>query len=318
MNTKNFFFKICLGVGIVTTHYFAVNNMASAVSLNSLSYKSGLENILDIDLEVKTELIPIALDDIFSLWQEIKTENSPLKNSIKAQIEIYQDEQPKLLESLTTSLGRLQFNLDTTNSSNSEVLILSQTDYDDVNRGVYDFKTNLTNNYQVGQRQGQGQGSISEQPPKPGFFKQEILGYTYGYSHAKTNSFSTFQQELSGFSSSSISRNNSYSAPTGYYSNPSKSGSNVAVSIEDIKAMKSRGIKKTSIPLTPQQKALQEQLERQREKLNQRNKRLREKLERDRKKRQEQRARERTKRLKEQKRRSERIAQQQARRNRNR
>ena len=202
MNSKKFLLKICLGAGLFFPHCFLLSNTASAVSLKSYSNNSSLENILTTDFDVEEEFIFIPLIDSSSIGEEIQSSNLPLTEGIEVQIGTYQQQQPELLNSLIASLRQLQFNQENRNSDGYTVPILSQTGYSDIYQDVYDFETELTNNFLESPRNPRPK--LVDNQQNLGFLKQEIPGYTYISYGSRTSYLDKIKgnaSQISGFNS---------------------------------------------------------------------------------------------------------------------
>lgn len=335
MNTRNLFFPVCLGTGMFFLNYFLGNSKAFAVSFKPFVYEFSLEAILEEDLALEADFKGMPLGDLESLKSPIKINNLLVVNEpIKLPLQVAQPKDPLLLSSLITSLQELEFNGRISNSqiSNSEentVLILSQTDLGNIYQNVYDFDTELTNDFRENPR-NIPQNRINNQET-PRFFKQEILSYSYLTPKSNKNSPANLNRNTSrlGISNSlsqNYSRNYSYTtySSSSYYTGSQVpisnniSSSNTASPIRKISTVQ-YNISRPSPNKTKQQIELEKKLAKQREQLRKKAQKLKERLAKEREQRAKQRAKERQKRLKEQQKRFQRIAKQQAKsRNRNR
>ncbi|MDJ0576522.1 MAG: hypothetical protein QNJ65_15315, partial [Xenococcaceae cyanobacterium MO_234.B1] len=221
MNSKKFLLKICLGAGLFFSYCGVWNHAASALSLTSSTSNSSLENILTTDFDVEEEFIFIPLIDSSSIGEEIQSSNLPsnlpLTEGIEVQIETYQEPQPELLNSLIASLQQLQFNQENRNSDGYRVPILSQTGYGDTSRDVYDFETELTNNFLESPRNPRPK--LADNRQKLGFLNQEIPGYTYISYGSRTSYLDKIKgnaSQISGFNS--ISQYSQIPINSSYYS----------------------------------------------------------------------------------------------------
>lgn len=349
MNTRNFLLNICLGTGLLFINYFLASNKASAVSLKPSFEESSLESILKLELSLEEELDLMSLGDLESVGSPIQVElpvqvDSLLVNEdieVPLNIEIFQEEQPELLQSLVTSLKELEFNGQISNSearisgeNRNTIIILSQTDSSGIYQDVYDFDTELTEDVRSTPR-NVSQNVVDNQK-SPGLFKQEILTYTYVAPRSRQNNLANINQNTSQIGGvGSLSRNHSYiklgsssyytqtQAPTinniNYRSQGTDDFDNGGFDIKKIRAIQSTNIARPSLNKTKQQIELEKRLAEQRKELQKKNQQLRKKLAKEQKERAKQRARARKERLKQQKERFKRIAQQQAKfRNRNR
>ncbi len=341
MNSKKFLLKICLGAGLFFSYCGIWNHAASALSLKSSTSNSSLENILTTDFEVEEEFILIPLIDSSSIGEEIQSSNLPLTEGIKVQIGTYQEQQPELLNSLIASLRQLQFNQENRNSDGYTVPILSQTGYGDTSRDVYDFETELTNNFIGSPRNPRPK--LADNRQKLGLLTQEIPGYTYISYGSRTSYLDKIKGNASQiFGFNSISQYSQIPVNASYYSrsisllqqdysiqnllnttsrieslqiqySQDKVSNNFSLSPREIEIETTNlgSIRRPSIQKTPEQIALEERLQEQREKLEERTKKLREKLEKQRKKREEQRRKKAEKQAEQRKKRLEQMAKRQ-------
>ena len=326
MNTKNFFLlKIGLGAGLFLAHFGLYNNSAYAVSLKYRTTNSSLENLLTTDFDVEEEYTLIPLSEPLSIWDEIKSENLPLTEAIGFQIETYQEQPEKLLTSLITSLQGLEFDQNIGDSGENTVQILSQTGYEDIYQDIYDFETELTNDFQQQPENNLQRRADNRQPSD--FFEPSILSYTYTSDRSITNYLENTTSQISTLRS--LSQESTIPLTTSSYYTGSTSSSQQGYSVQNLSnlnggitglqsqygvsnnfSLPSReiaiettnfnNIKLPSIQKTPEQIELEEKLEKQREQMEKRIEKLKEKLEKDREKREQQRAKEQEKRAREQ------------------
>ena len=353
MNTKSFLLNVCLGTGLLFSNYFLVKNKASAVSFKPTFAEFSIEGILAVDLALEEELKLMPLGDLDFIRPEIPTDNllvnKAINQDLKAPPQIAEPEQPKLLQSLAASLKELELNGESSNSEvissgENTVIILSQTGLADIYQDVYDFGTELTNDFRETPRNVRQNVVTNRQTPR--LFKQEIITYTYTAPGSGRNNPLNINQNTTQIGVvSSLSRNYSYTTVgnSSYYTQTQSlisnnidqrtlvtTGSvvaeqsnydlnNVAFPIKTISTIQANNIPRLSIAKTKEQTELDKKLAKQRERLRKKNEKLRKKLEKEREKRAKQRAKERQKRLEEQKKRFQKIAERQARlRNRNR
>ncbi|MDJ0682144.1 MAG: hypothetical protein QNJ18_20070 [Xenococcaceae cyanobacterium MO_167.B52] len=353
MNTRSFLLNICLGTGLLFSNYFLVKNKASAVSFKPAFAEFNIEGILAVDLALEEELELMPLGDLDALRPGIPTDNllvnQVISQDLKVSPQIAESEQPKLLQSLAESLKELELNGQSSNSEvissgDNTVIILPQTGLADVYQDVYDFETELTNDFRETPRNVRQNVVTNRQTPR--IFKQEIITYTYkAPGSGRKNPLNINQNTTQIGFVSSLSRNYSYTTVgnTSYYSQTQNLISNnidqrtlftrsyaiagqsndnlnnVAFGNRKISTIQPNNIPRLSIEKTKERSELDKKLAKQRERLRKKNEKLRKKLEKEQQKRAKQRAKERQKRLEEQKKRFQKIAERQARlRNRNR
>ena len=353
MNTRSFLLNICLGTGLLFSNYFLVKNKASAVSFKPTFAEFSIEGILAVDLALEEELELIPLGDLDFIRPEIPTDNllvnKAINQDLKAPPQIAEPEQPKLLQSLAASLKELELNGESSNSEvtssgDNTVIILSQTGLADIYQDVYDFETELTNDFRETPRNVRQNVATNRQTPR--IFKQKIITYTYTAPGSGRNNPLNINQNTTQIGVvSSLSRNYSYTTVenSSYYTQSQNLISNnidqrtlftrgyaikgqnnndlnnVAFGNRKITTIQPNNIPRLSIEKTKEERELEKKLAKQQERLRKKNEKLRNKLEKEREKRAKQRAKEQQKRLEEQKKSFQKIAERQARlRNRNR
>ena len=357
MNTRSFLLNICLGTGLLFSNYALVNNKASALSFKPALAEFSIEDILAVDLALEEDLKLMPLGGVDSLRPEIpsnnllvnKPINQDINQGIKVPLQISEPEPTALLQSLVASLKELELNREISNSEviNSQentVIILSQTDSANIYQDVYDFETELNNDFRETPRNVRQNVVANRENPR--LFKQEILTYTYKSPGSGKNNPADINQNTSPIGVvSSLSRNYSYTTVgnSSYYTQTQPlisnnigqktvvtTGSgiagqsnvefnNVDFGNRKISTIQPNNIPRLSIKKTKERSELDKKLAKQREKIRKKNQKSKEKLQQEQQKRAEQRAKEQQKRLKEQIKRFQKIAEQQAKfRNRNR
>lgn len=353
MHTRSFLLNVCLGTGLLFSNYFLVKNKASAVSFKPAFAEFSIEGILAVDLTLEEELKLMPLGDLDFIRPEIPTDNllvnKAINQDLKAPPQIAESEPPKLLQSLAESLKELELNGESSNSEvissgENTVIILSQTGLADIYQDVYDFGTELTNDFRETPRNVRQNVVTNRQTPR--LFKQEIITYTYASPGSGRNNPLNINQNSNQIGVVSfLSRNYSYTTVgnSSYYTQTQPlisnnidqrtlvtTGSaiagqsnydlnNVAFPIKTISTIQPNNIPRLSRETTQEESKLEEKLAKQREKLQEKNEKLKEKLKRQQQKIDEKRAREQQKRLEKQQERFQKIAEQQGRlRNRNR
>ncbi|HHP7232927.1 MAG TPA: hypothetical protein ACFCUY_18995 [Xenococcaceae cyanobacterium] len=350
MNPINSILKICLGAGLFLSCFGIWNNRASAVSLASYSANSALENLLTTDFELTksesavsfqgrvsmTETLFFSLkEDASSIWEELiigdLLGNLSLAEAIKFQITISPEERPNLLESLVASLEQLEFNQEQASNSETTGKILAQTTYSDIYQNIYDFDTELRDNFLETPTNNLPQ--LRENHQNVGFFRQNIqLPNTQVAASSNSNYLNNIQGISNRISTNgfSVAASSSYSVGSTNPATPNFSRDNILDLGDRLKSLSTqtgisnnsgltsreieiekinlKSVKRPSIEKTPEQIALEERIEQEREKLEKRMQKLREKLAREREKRKQQRIREREKEARERERKLEQMA----------
>lgn len=244
---------------------------------------------------------------------------SPLTFDIQVQSAASETEETNLWQSIAESLSNLQFANVEESSNEPNVIILPQTAYEDIYRGIYDFEINLAAIATITPRVANG--SI----PDVALISQESIdGYSTAFAsqalrtspedylnpEGLSNNISSLIAD-SNSSQSSINLNKlGVSVTDDYYEDLSQRVSSlisnnidVIPSIEDIEL---ESQVKIPSPLSqfqnskdPKLQSIEEQIEEQQEKLKQEREKLRDKLEKEQEKREIQRQKEFEKRLRE-------------------
>ncbi|MDJ0647878.1 MAG: hypothetical protein QNJ60_04160 [Xenococcaceae cyanobacterium MO_188.B19] len=347
MNTRSFLLNICLGTGILFYNCFLVKNQVSAVSFKPSFSEFNLESILAVDLALEEDLNLILLGDSNPIESARQIDNllvnEESNQDSKITLQIAEEEQPELLQSLIASLKELEFNKEigsseVISSEDNTFIILSQTDSANIYQDVYDFDTELTNDFQETPRNAPQ--NVVDNRKTPRLFKQKILTYTYKTPGSGKNNPANINQNTSSVGTvSSPSRNYSYTTVgnSSYYTQTQPSISNninrgtlvtagstisgqsnvdfnnVDFGSRQISTIQPNNIPRLSIAKTKEQSKLEKKLAKQREKLRKKNEKLKKKLAKQRQKIAKQRAKEQQKRLEKQKERFQKIAEQQAR-----